>query len=186
MSQASRSDRIAFQPFDLEARLDDMIRWLGDPDVQPWYDEGELSEENIRRQFAPETGLNRYTIVIDDQPVGYIQAYRVGNEPEYQKQIDVDPDAVATDLFIGEPGFRNAGWGTELLRVFHERIVFGEMGAELAMIGPSPENHRAVASYSKVGFRPVKSVYVVDESPGNTGTELIMLLTREEFFTQST
>lgn len=186
MSQASRSDRIAFQPFDLEARLDDMIRWLGDPDVQPWYDEGELSEENIRRQFAPEDGLHRYTIVIDDQPVGYIQAYRVGNEPEYQKQIDVDPDAVATDLFIGEPGFRNAGWGTELLRVFHERIVFGEMGAELAMIGPSPENHRAVASYSKVGFRPVKSVYVVDESPGNTGTELIMLLTREEFFTQST
>lgn len=181
MSQVSRSDRIAFHPLDLDARLDDMIRWLGDPDVRPWYDEGELSADNIRRQFAPEPGLDRYTIVIDDRPVGYIQAYRLGNEPDYQRQVDIDPDAVATDLFIGEAAYRNAGWGAELLRLFHERIVFGEMDANLAMIGPSPENHRAVASYGKVGFRPVKAVDVVDERPGNTGTELIMLLTREEF-----
>jgi RimJ/RimL family protein N-acetyltransferase len=47
------------------------------------------------------------------------------------------------------------------------------------MIAPDPANARAVRCYEKVGFRPVRTVHVVDEDhPGNTGDELVMLLDR--------
>lgn len=175
----ARAGRIDFSPFTLDA-LPQMLVWLSDPDVRPWYDEGELTMENLARHYAPEDGMHRFLIVIDDRPVGYIQTYRVGNEPEYQRQIGVDPDAVATDLFIGDPGYRNRGWGSEVLRVFVDRIVFGQLGADVAMIAPDPANARAVRSYEKVGFRAIKTVYVVDEgSPGNTGDELVMLLHKD-------
>ena len=52
------------------------------------------------RRFAPEEGKRRYTIVIDDQPMGYIQTYPVGDEPDYQQQIAIHPNPVAADLII--------------------------------------------------------------------------------------
>jgi aminoglycoside 6'-N-acetyltransferase len=125
--------------------------------------------------------MRKLIILIDDQPVGYIQVYRLANEEEYRQQIDISPDAVAMDLFLGEPAYRGQGWGTDVIRACLARIVFGEMDAPLAMIAPDPENTRAVRSYAKAGFRPVKTVYVTDEEPGNTGYEMVMLLPRVAF-----
>ena len=44
-----------------------------------------------------------------------------------------------------------------------------------------PDLDAGIYSYAKAGFRPVKTVYVTDDQPGNTGYELVMLLTREDF-----
>ncbi len=176
-----RDERIGFRPVEIERDLADLLRWLGDPDVRRWYDEGELSEANIGRKFAPEPPMRKLIILIDDTPVGYIQVYRLADEEEYRRQVDVSAEAVAMDLFIGEAAYRGQGWGTDVIRACLDRIVFGEMDAPLAMIAPDPENARAVRSYAKAGFRPVKTVYVTDDEPGNTGYELVMLLTREEF-----
>lgn len=174
-----RAKRIAFAPFDLETALPDMIRWLTDPDVRHWYDEGEPTPENLRQRFAYDPGVRACSIVIDDRPMGYIQVYRLRDQPDYQRQVGIDPAAVAIDLFIGEPDYRNKGWGAEILRACLDRLVFGEMNAPLAMIGPHPANRRAIRSYEKAGFRAVKTVHVVDDHPGNTGDELIMLLSRD-------
>lgn len=179
-----RDERIGFRSVQIERDLADLLRWLGDSDVRRWYDEGELSEANIGRKFAPEPPMLKLIILIDDEPVGYIQVYRLSDEEEYRRQVDVSPEAVAMDLFIGEAAHRGQGWGTDVIRACLDRIVFGEMGAPLAMIAPDPENARAVRSYAKAGFRSMKTVYVTDDEPGNTGYELVMLQTREEFMTR--
>lgn len=176
-----RDRRISFRPVEIGRDLADLLRWLGDPEVRRWYDEGELSETNIGRKFAPEPPMRKLIILIYETPVGYIQVYRLADEEDYRRQVDVSPEAVAMDLFIGESAYRGKGWGTDVLRACLERIVFGEMDAPMAMIAPDPENARAVRSYAKAGFRPVQTVYVTDDEPGNTGYELVMLLTREEF-----
>lgn len=183
MSQRDRAreQRIVFRGVDIERDVDQLQVWLADPDVQPWYDEGELTRKRLLAKFAPEPHMRRFIFSIDDIPAGYLQAYRLSDEPEYMEQLDQTEDAGAMDLFIGNEAFRNSGWGTHILRAALERVIFGEMDCDLAMIAPDPENARAVASYERAGYVADRTVYIVDDEPGNTGYELLMFQTREAF-----
>lgn len=179
--QQERMERIDFRPVDIESDISGLFAWLSDPDVRRWYDEGEHSLENYRKQFAPEATTHKFIMLIDDHPVGYLQAYRVSDEPEYAAQLGLDHDAVSLDLFIGDPEYRG-GWGSLVLRKALDTIVFGAMEAEFACCNPDPENLRAVRAYQNAGFRGDRVVWIEDESPGNTGYERIMLLSRDEFY----
>lgn len=179
--EVKRLQRINFRPVNLEADVSRLYSWLGDPEVHRWYDEGEHSVENYRQQFAPEATTHKFIMLIDDHPVGYLQAYRLSDEPEYAAQLALDHDAVSLDLFIGEPDFRG-GWGSLVLRRALDQIVFGDMEAEYACCNPDPKNTRAVRAYQKAGFRGDRVVWIEDEVPENTGFERIMLVSRSEFY----
>lgn len=182
--ESSRLQRITFRPVEIETDLQLLHDWLGDPDVQRWYSEGEHSMQNYRRQFAPEPTTHKFIILIDDQPAGYLQAYRLSDEPEYAAQIGLEFDAVSIDLFIGEPGFRG-GWGSLVLRRALDQIVFGAMNADHACCNPDPENVRAVKAYQKAGFQGDRIVWIEDDAPQNRGYERIMIISREEFYSST-
>ena len=184
---------ISFRPLSNDD-LPRMLRWLEDPDVSPWYGDGELTLANLAARYADRIAgtdtTQSFITEIDGQPVGYIQCYRIADEPgvaaRYARQLGLppmpEPGAVGTDLLIGEATFRNRGWGAPILRAFHRQIVFGALQASVAVIAPSPENIRAIRTYEKTGFRWLKTVPVVDEGhPENTGLEYVMILTLAEF-----
>ena len=183
----SREHRISFRPLTRDD-LGMMLRWLSDPDISPWYEEGEFTLENMEATYGPvidgREPTRGFIILIDGQPAGYIQAYLLGDHPEYQEQLDLEPGIASTDLFLGDPAIRNHGWGTPVLRAFHRRIVFGEMGVCVAAIMPSPRNDRAVASYRKAGFTWQRVVRVYDPKFDETDDEAIMLLSRTAFIEQ--
>lgn len=172
---------ITFRPVDIAADVPMLFAWLSDNDVRQWYDEGEHSLQNYRARFAPEPDIRKYIFAINRVDAGYLQAYWLHDEPEYQAQLALDVDAVSIDMFIGVAGLRNRGLGSIVLRSALQRIVFGEMNAEYACINPVPENIRAIRSYEEVGFVQQRTVYVRDSLPENTGHERIMLLAREAF-----
>ena len=93
-----RDERIDFRPVEIGRDLPDLLRWLGDPEVRRWYDEGELSEANIGRKFAPESHMRKLVILIDEVPVGYIQIYRLADEEDYRRQVDVAPEEVGKEF----------------------------------------------------------------------------------------
>lgn len=169
---------ITFRRIDIERDVALLFRWLADEDVHRWYDEGEHSMENYRRKFAPEPTTHKFIVEIDHQAIGYLQTYWLSDEPEYAAQLGLSHDAVSIDMFLG---VRNRGLGHRILDAALARIVFGEMNAEWACINPDPENLRAVRSYEKAGFRGERVVHIVDDEPGNTGNERIMLQSRETF-----
>lgn len=173
--------RVTLRPVEVDPDAHLLYRWLGDADVNRWYREGEHTIEGYRQRFAPEPTTHKFIIEIDGEPAGYLQAYRLSDEPEYAAQLNLDHDAVSIDLFLGEAKFRGAGWGSVVLRAALERIVFGDMLARWACINPDPENLRAVRSYEKAGFRGDRVVWIQDDAPENTGYERIMLLSREAF-----
>lgn len=174
-------DRVTFRPVDMGEDLPLLYTWLGDADVNQWYDEGEHTLENYRHRFAPEPTTRKYIFAIDGKSAGYLQTYWLHDEPAYQEQLGLEHDAVSIDMFIGAVEYRNQGWGSRVLRAALGQIVFGEMGAEHACINPVPENIRAVKSYEKAGFVQDRIVYVRDSEPGNTGHERIMLLSKDRF-----
>ncbi len=182
-------NRISFRPLSSDD-LPYLLQWLEDPDVSPWYSEGEPTLETLAAHYAEiiaGTGTTHgYVIGIDDQPIGFIQCYRIADEPDYARQLALppmpEPGVVGTDLFIGEAAYRNQGWGAPILRAFHRQFVFGTMLANVAVIAPSPENIRAIRAYEQAGFRWVKTVPVVDEGhPENSGLEYVMMMTMNEF-----
>lgn len=182
-----RADRVvdvAFRPL-VDADIVQMKRWLEDPDVAPWYQEGSTELDAVRASYAGIIAGNDPTrgviIRVDGRDIGYIQCYVIDDEPDYARQVRVEPGAVGIDVFIGEPEARNRGWGTVVIRAFLDQIVFGEMSAEVAIIAPEPGNARAIRAYEKVGFVWQKTVHVVDEEPHNTGDEYVMRLTRAAF-----
>ena len=180
-----KEDMVAFRPLS-EGDFPNLQRWLADPDVAAWWRESDLSLTAIAAKYTPviteDDPVRGFVMVIEGQDAGLIQAYALRDHPDYLAQVAVDPNAVATDLVIGEASRRDRGWGVIVLRAFLRRIVFGEMGAEIAKIAPEPVNARAILVYERTGFRWVKTVPVIDEDdPGNTGEEYIMLLAREDF-----
>lgn len=162
-----------------------MLAWLSDPDVSPWYTAEELSAEGMEREFGEAIDgidpVDSYIVIIDDVPAGYIQSYRLGDHPDYLAQLDLDPDDVSTDLFLGDPLYRNHGWGAPLLSAFLREKIFGELGAQRASIMPNPKNARAIRVYEKVGFQPVRALPIRDNFTGKIEDELIMLLSRDNF-----
>lgn len=182
--ELSRSHRISFRAVEIDTDLYRLYDWLGDPDVQRWYSEGEHVLQNYRRQFAPEPTTHKFIILIDGLPVGYLQAYRLSDEPEYAAQPGLEHDAVSLDLFIGHPDFRG-GWGSLVLRQALGVIVFGEMNADDACCNPDPKNTRAVRAYQKAGFHGDRVVWIEDDAPHNRGYERIMVVSREEFYAEA-
>ena len=188
-SMSDRESRIRFRPLSLDD-IPRMLAWLSDPDVSPWYSEGELTIENLTAMYrGPIEGSEPtrcFIISIDARDVGMIQAYAIDDHPDYARQLDLPTGAVGTDLFLGEATIRGQGWGVPVLRAFHRRIVFGEMDASLAVIAPSPENARAIHVYEGAGFRWLKTVAIVDERPENTGDEYVMTMSADEFASRET
>ncbi len=109
---------------------------------------------------------------IGDVDIGYIQAVPID---EYQLQLQLEPGAIGIDIFVGNEAYRGRGIGSAILKHFTEQIVFGQMGASFAVIGPDPANLRAVRSYETAGFTWLKTVFVTDEDrPYENGEEYLM------------
>lgn len=180
--------RIGFRPF-TAADLVAASRWLGDPDVARWYADGEPTVANLTARYADllagTDAATGWVITVNREDAGFIQCYRLGDEADYARQLDLPApygaDTVGIDLYLGEPRYRNGGWGPVVLRAFLRRIVFGEWAAPSAVIGPEPANARAIRAYERAGFVWCKTVEVVDDDPDHAGHEYLMVQTVAEF-----
>src|SRR5262249_7750269 len=105
------------------------------------------------------------------KPIGYIQAYWIGDHNEYARALQVGPGSAGVDLFIGEPEFVHRGLGSVILRQFVRETVFDRMGARYCVIGPEVGNIIAIRAYEKAGFTYLKTVQV----PGERAPEYLMI-----------
>ena len=146
-----------------------MHRWLHNPVVARWYGTGP-DYAAVERKYAPriagETPVAPYVIVYGNQPIGYLQTYRIADYPAYARSIGVvdAPGAWGVDLFIGEDRYRGRGLGASALRAFTKQIVFAHCGATACLIGPHPDNAVALRAYTRAGFHYVRSIAADDSS----------------------
>jgi ribosomal-protein-alanine N-acetyltransferase len=66
--------------------------------------------------------------------------------------VDVDNGSTEIDIIIGEPDYRDRGYGTEAIRAFLG-FLFETVGFHRVWLGTYEHNVRAQRAYEKAGFR---------------------------------
>jgi aminoglycoside 6'-N-acetyltransferase len=172
----------SFRPLTFE----DLVQfqdWVHQPHVYEWWYEDALSLDQLVEIYGPDIEgrgtTHCYIVDRDGRPFGYVQWYRLRDEPEWMPPfIRFDEADVAIDLFIGDEAGVGRGLGPEMIRAFLRDIVFEASDAPFCWIDPDPPNGRAVRAYAKAGFRPVALVDRVVE--GKLDRALIMRLARDD------
>lgn len=169
-------DSITFRPLSV-ADLPQLASWLGAPHVAEWWGDEPTDPESVEREYGPRAeGQQHVHMVIaelDGRPFGWLQWYRLGDEPEYALELDLDPAAVGIDMSIGEPDLVGRGLGRRTLRGLIEQVV-RPAAPDLTdvFIDPDPANERAIRCYRAVGFVPTGDLLADPEHPG--GQRLLM------------
>jgi aminoglycoside 6'-N-acetyltransferase len=158
-----------------------MYRWINDdPEVRRWWSREAGPFEKIVAKYAPRIGATgptrSYIIQYDTHPVGYIQEYLIGDHQDWARIVDVPEVSAGVDLFVGEAAYRGHGRGSAILRKFVREVVFARPEVESCIIGPDESNARAIRSYEKAGFRPLKSIY----DPDSCEHDLLLRISRAE------
>ena len=140
-------------------------QWLNQPYVHEWYDKDKQNTlEEVTKRYAPkikgEKPTDCYFVLYEDKPVAYIHTYKVNDWPELGNYVDCDDYTASVDLFIGDPSFMGKGFGSIMLKKFVREIVFLNDEINTCMIGPEPNNKRAIRAYEKAGFQYTKTVKI--------------------------
>jgi aminoglycoside 6'-N-acetyltransferase len=154
--------------------------WTQLPHVAPWWahwipDNEADATADWAAQLAGTTPERGYLITVDGAAIGYIQSYRLRDEPEMTASIGLGEDAVAADLFIADPRLVGKGLGPRVVGRFYLRMM-DDTGLDVGIIDPEVNNASAIRAYEKAGFSLLKVVHNADSREG----EYIMRATRAD------
>ncbi len=144
-----------------ESDLPLMYKWLTDDRVLEYYEGRDVrfTPEMLSEKFLEEIP-NGFRVIFEygDMPVGYGQAYLLSGELLDEYSYPDDGRVVfATDQFIGEPEYWSRGIGTAFLKLMTEYLR-KEKAADVVLLDPHKNNHRAIRAYEKAGFRIIGSL----------------------------
>ena len=171
-----RSAAIRFVPLE-SSHLPLMHLWLNAGEPLRWYGRKPQTLEQLRSKYlGPGAALVRpFVIHFGEEPVGHLQCYRLADHPHYAAQVSALPGDCGLDLFIGGDDLVGRGLGTAVVIAALERLVFTLAEVERCLIGPSPDNKRAIRCYEKCGFQHERSVSLPE------GDEYLMVLEKCAF-----
>lgn len=136
-----------------------MRDWFAEPGLKEWVwcdEKGEADVplariiEKYGERIRHPADVFPYFILLDGDPVGFIQYY-IHSRAE-----------IGLDMWIGVPMARNRGYGTEALRQMVEIIHHKHPEIRTLFIDPEKKNLRAVRCYQKAGFQ-TESEYIDEE-----------------------
>jgi RimJ/RimL family protein N-acetyltransferase len=147
--------------------------WVGREHVREWWREPSTLQELEEDYFPVEEAstTRAYIVLLDGQPVGFIQSYVAMGSGEGWWEGETDPGVRGIDQFLADEQRLNQGLGSAMVRAFVEQI-FLDPSVTKVQTDPSPDNARAIRSYSKAGFHPVREMSTPD------GPALVMVCLR--------
>jgi len=141
-------------------RPDDVDRLeaiLAEPSVAQWW--GLLTGASVAAAWLASDENGSLTFVIEHQG-------RVVGSIQCSEEDDPDYRSAGIDLFLATEA-QGRGLGPDAIRTL-ARWLFEERGHHRLTIDPSAANARAIAAYSKVGFRPIGLARGYERGPDGT------------------
>lgn len=141
---------------------------LADPEVVRWW--GPLDRAELGRDLRRRDSVT-FVIELGREAVGMLQ---------YHEELDPMYRHAGIDVALASP-WQDRGLGTDALRTL-VRYLFEERGHHRLTIDPALANERAIASYRKVGFKPVGVMRGYERgTDGSWHDNLLMDLLRDDF-----
>jgi len=175
---------ITFRPL----RRDDFEQlrgWLNEPHVYAWWGVDAAPDgvggpgpkaataDQVAAEYGPGVdGLDptsRFVVLLDGDPAGLIQWYRLEDSPEYARAIG-EPTGAGVDVFIGDPDRIGRGIGPAVIERFVTDVVFAQPDIRRCVAGPDVRNRRSIGAFTRAGFWWVRDAPV----PGEPAPEHVM------------
>ncbi len=156
-----RGERVVLRPA-RAADVEVLVGILQRPEVARWWGRWDL--ERGRRELLGAGDERCLVVLLDDVVAGLVQ---------YVEEDEHDYRHAAIDIFLG-PEWHGRGLGADAVRTLARHLIDGR-GHHRLTIDPAAENARAIASYKRVGFRPVGIMRQYERSAdGNWRDALLM------------
>jgi len=146
----------------------DKLRTIfNDPEVARWWGDVDSAMEEALDESDEAA---RFLIEVDDQAVGYIQAYEE-TDPMYRH--------AGLDISLRGP-WQGQGLGPEAIRLLARHLI-DERGHHRLIIDPAAHNANAIKAYERVGFHAVGVMRRYERGPnGEWHDGLLMDMLAEE------
>jgi aminoglycoside 6'-N-acetyltransferase len=147
------SCRYHFRPMSVHD-LAPVRAWQMAPHVRQWWD-----DDPIALAGEDEPAMDQYIVAVEGRPFAYLQCYLQSAYP--QNGLGAHPPGTrGLDQFIGNPDMVGRGHGSGFVRAFAEGLLTA--GVPRVISDPALANVRAIAAYTKAGFRREREVHTPD------------------------
>lgn len=153
-----------------------VVEWLARPHVAEWWHrpQGAVAFEGEYGPVVDGADPTRVCICSEDGvPVGFVQYYRLDDEPGYAEAVGVAQGA-GLDLFVADTDRRGHGLGPRIIAATVARIFADYPDLARAMASPSVHNARSIRAFEKAGFEARGAVTV----PKEPDPEMVMVCER--------
>lgn len=153
-----------------------LVRWLARAHVAEWWGPP-LDRPGVEEKYGPSVDGTDPTLLFicteDTVDVGFVQIYRMADNPDYARAVGND-DGAGIDILIGDAARCGQGLGPRMIRAAAELAWARYPEVQGALAGPSVRNTRSLQAFATAGFRALRQVTV----EGEEDNEMIMFLPR--------
>ena len=174
---------IVFTPLG-DGHLATLAEWLRSPHVSRWWpDPCELPQVTERYHPIVEgtDTAHGFVIELDDIPIGYIQSYRLADEPQWSATLAVAielRDAAGIDYLIGAAEMTGRGYGTRAIREFVASLWQRYEDVSTVVVPVQQANVASWRALERAGFRRAWEGLLDTDEPGDQGPAYIYVFER--------
>lgn len=175
---------ITFRPLSV-GDLPKLAVWLAAPHVEEWWPEPH-DPASVESRFLPVAqGLDTtegFVILDDASPIGYIQRYRLADEPEWRRAvavaIDVPDEAAGIDYLIGDPSAIGRGVGSQAITAFVVELWESLGDITVVVVAVQQLNLASWRALEKARFQRVWAGKLDTDDPSDQGPAFLYLRSR--------
>ncbi len=148
--------KISFIPLSI-SHLSLIYKWFNKPHVQEFYSLRNWTLNEVEKKLLPyinqEKPVYPYVVYLDQEPIAYIQYYRVMDYPWPKQEIseEIMMQSAGFDFFIGEEEYIGKGIGRMIVEVFLNELIWPNFS--YCMVDPDIRNERSLNFFEKCGFK---------------------------------
>lgn len=161
-----------------------LSNWLSRPHVERWWREP-FDSASVEERYGPAVDRTEATEVfvveLDGAPIGMVQRYRLEDEPEWRRALEVTgtpADAAGIDYLIGEEDLMGQGIGPELIVQFVEDTWARYPDIPAIVVDVLQDNRRSWRALEKAGFTRCWAGELDSDDPSDQGPAYAYILER--------